>query len=211
MRRLIFTAAIVCATWAAASDMQMQARPTGTDGQLELAWDNGTLGLRNCWVTGSHMWLAVDFDISMIQSYRKIDAIRFYSWAWPNGTWEGCRVGLFAMNGSAPGSQLWGPSWAGGAGSGGMWVDAPLNDYYLPAGTTRFAAAIGQWYNYPNCDGWEHDTNPTFSNHTWIGQEGSFFLYPSYETYRNVMIRAVVDNATAVQPTSLGRVKAAYF
>jgi len=212
MRWFIYTAAIVIGvTWAAASDVEMQAYPVGTDGQLELAWDNGTQSYSYVWYTGPHNWVAVDFDISMIQPYRKIDLIRVYSRpTWPNGVWDGFRVGIVSMVGSMPGSTLWGPNWVRGSGSGAGWVDAPVN-YTLPVGTNAFVAGMTQYYSYPNCDPYATDTNATFSGHSWGLYNGTWSAYTTSTNYRNIMVRVVVNNSlTGVQPASLGRVKATY-
>lgn len=212
MRWFIYTAAFVClATWAAGYDNEMQVRPLGTDGQLELAWDNGNQSYMYCWYTGPHNWVAVDYDISMIQSYRRIDTIRVYSRAtWPNSGWDGFRIGIAAMAGSIPGSVLWGPSWVRGTLSGSGWVDASVG-YTLPAGANAFVAGMTQYYSYPNCDAYATDNNTVFMGHSWGRYNGSWSLYSSSTGYSNIMIRVIVDTVTAVAPASLGRVKATYY
>ncbi len=212
MRWLIFAAVVVCATWAAASDLQEKVSAAGTDGLLELAWDNGTQSYMLVWYTGPHNWVGVDFDISMIQSYRRIDTVRVYSRAaWPNGVWDGFRVGVVSMVGSMPGSLLWGPTWIRGSGTTSTWVDAHA-DFTLPAGTNGFLVGMTQYYSHPNCDPYAVDNNPTFTNHSWSQYGTTWSAYTNGGiNYRNLMIRAVVDTVTAVEPASLGRVKATYF
>jgi hypothetical protein len=225
MKRLITYSAAVAlaaAAWGAdcvvegGGDAAREVAVFGTDDQLELAWDNGTRRWSIAWYTGAGAWVGNDFNLSTISTYRAIEKVRFYSRSnWPNTGWDGFRVGIYNFS-SVPGSLLW-PTAGGGyffkpSGlQGHIWVDIPIG-WTCPS--TAFVAAVEQYYNYPNCDPFALDSNPTFRGHSWQYYQGSWSPYESSSVapYRNVMLRAVVDNTTlGVAPQSLGRVKALYY
>lgn len=173
----------------------------------ELKWDSGNRGISLYWYTGAGSWVGNDFDISTIATYNTIRYIRMFT----TGSY-GMRYGIFGF-GAIPGSLLWGPYfYRPTTGSGWRWVDVPVN-WTLPPATRKFVAAAEQYYNYPYCDGFALDNNPTFMWHSWQYYQGAWSPmegYPSYP-YRNLMLRVVVaaDNAD-VAPMSFGRVKALY-
>jgi hypothetical protein len=189
-----------------------------TDDTLELGWDNGTRRWNVGWYTGAGSWVANDFDLATISTYRALSKIKFYTRSnWPNAQWDGFRVGVFNFSGSVPGSLMW-PTGGGGyffkpSGlSGHVWVEINVG-WTCPV--TAFAAAQEQFYNWPNCDPWAVDTNPTFLRHSWQYYGGSWSPLSSASIeiapYYNLMLRVVVDNETlGVAPASLGRVKALY-
>jgi hypothetical protein len=189
----------------------------GSDGTLELKWDNGTRRWSMAWYTGAGSWVGNDFNLSTISTYRAIEKVRFYSRSnWPNTGWDGFRVAIYDFKGAVPGSRLW-PTASGGyffkpSGlQGHIWVDIAIG---WTCTSTAFVAAVEQFYNYPYCDPFALDTNPTFRGHSWRYYQGSWSPYESSSVgpYRNVMIRAVVNNITlGVAPQSLGRVKALYY
>jgi len=208
------TVAVVCVVFtAAAPSAALDA------GVQELRYDTGVQALQLCWYTGLNSWVGNDFDLATLKtSHNVLQEFRFYtSNSWPNGSFDGFRLAVFAMSGGAPGAMLWPEGGAGrfvkptGApGFKDFWVN-----YYLPAG--QFLAAVEQYYNYPNCDPYYCDNNPTFLNRSWQRETGGPWErlagldpYP----YRNLMLRVTVflDYAEQdVAPTSLGRVKALYY
>ncbi len=188
-----------------------------TDDQLELKWDNGTRRWSIAWYMGRDAWVGNDFNLSTISTYRAIAKVRFYSRSnWPNTRWDGFRVGIYNFSG-VPGSLLW-PTAGGGyffkpSGlQGHIWVDIAIG-WTCPS--TAFVVAVEQYYNWPNCDPFALDTNPTFMGHSWQYYQGQWSPYEgssSTAPYRNIMLRAVVNNSTlGVTPESLGRVKALYY
>lgn len=77
-------------------------------------------------------------------------------------------------------------------------------------------AGMEQRYNYPNCDPFSVDDNPTFRGHSWwfYGGTWGFWIEPSFAPYFNNMIRVYVETGhkfPGVQSTSIGRVKALYY
>jgi hypothetical protein len=181
------------------------------DAEMELAWDNGTRQWSISWYTGVGSWVGNDFDLSTLTSYRAIEKIRFYSRdTWPNNQWDGCRIGVYAFS-SVPGSLLWGPTFCIGSGTGHTWCDFTVG-WTLPAGMDSFVAAVEQYYNYPDCDPFGLDINPTFVGRSWEHYRGEWSpLSTSVNPYRNLMLRVVVVNEKLnVIPSSLGRVKATY-
>jgi len=198
-------AAAVCAwgTDAAVAD--------DADVAVELKYDNGTRSYFVSSMQGRDYWVGNDFDITMISDFRAITRIRVYSTpTWPNPKWDGFRVGVFAVAGGRPGSLIWGPEYVKPARAGYGWVNCPVR-WSLPAANNAFVAAVELFYNYPNCDPYAVDANPTFIGHSWNYSRGSWSPLSGVVGYRNLMLRVVVNNDTvAVTPTSLGRVKALY-
>lgn len=217
---------VVCAALATASAaawaVDVVAAPTapavpgtardGYDGPLELKYDNDTRAYFFVALTGAGYWVGNDFDLSAISAYRAITRLKVYSWgAWPNGKWDGFRLGIYAYAGGTPGSLLWGPTYFKPARTSYGWCSYAVG-WTLPAGNRAFVAAAEQYYNYPNCDPFAVDTNPTFVDHSWRYQTGSWVKLPGVVGYRNLMIRAVVNNIPVnITPTSVGRVKALYY
>ena len=186
-----------------------------TDDTLELGWDNGTRRWNIAWYSGAGAWVGNDFNLSTISAYRALSKIKFYTRSnWPNAQWDGFRVGVFDFSGSVPGSLLW-PTGGGyffkpSGLSGHVWVEVNVG-WTCPA--TAFVAAQEQFYNWPNCDPWAVDSNPTFLRHSWqyYGGSWSTISSPNIAPYFNLMLRVVVDNETlALKPASIGRVKALY-
>jgi hypothetical protein len=186
-----------------------------TDDTLELSWDNGTRQWNIAWYTGAGAWVGNDFNLATISAYRNLSKIKFYTRSnWPNAQWDGFRVGVFNFSGSVPGSLMW-PAGGGyffkpSGLSGHVWVEINVG-WTCPV--TAFVAAQEQFYNWPNCDPWAVDSNPTFRRHSWqyYGGSWSTISSPNIAPYFNLMLRVVVDNeASAVKPASIGRVKALY-
>lgn len=201
-----FAAAAVCA-WGA-----HVAVSDDVEVSVELSYDTGTQSYFVCAVAGRDFWVGNDFDITMISDYRAISRIRVFSTpVWPNPKWDGFQVGVFGFTGTVPGSLLWGPKYFKPTRTGYGWVNCPVN-WTLPAANNRFVAACELFYNYPDCDPYAVDRNPTFVGHSWSYSSGSWTPLLGAAGYRNLMLRVVVNNDTvAVTPTSLGRVKALYY
>ena len=218
--RALLTGVVVCAlcggAWAA--DVVVEETPDAGpvaasptfDGTLELKWDNGIPIWLITYYTGSGSWVGNDFDISTISAYRNVESMRIFSGpTWPNGRWEGWRLGIYSFT-AVPGSLLWGPKYVIGTSSNYAWNNFAVN-WTLPAPNTAFVAALEQFYDYPNMDAHCVDNNLTFLRHTWLYYGGTWGPYSNSKGYYNLMLRVVVNNETlAVAPASLGRVKALY-
>jgi hypothetical protein len=184
-----------------------------SDSSHELSWDNGRSSWLLVWTLGGNAWVGNDFDVSTLKTFPWIREMKVYSYPWwPNGKWDGFRVGIFAFEGSVPGSLLW-PT------SGGGRFFFPLTTqgwqtilvyWVLPGGTRSFAAAREQYYDFPNCDPYVVDSNTTFRGHSWQHYGGRWQPLEGTYGYRNLMLRVIVENMLAVTPTSIGRVKALY-
>jgi hypothetical protein len=220
MRRGIIGVALLIAAGALGADVAIDtpanipppARPN-TDASIELKWDTGTLGWSYAWYTGLGSWVGVDFNIATLTTYRLITHLRLYCRAgWPNSTWEGSREAVYAISGMMPGSMLWGPMWFKPTISTNGFQDFGVG-WTLPVGQTRFILAVEQCYNYPNADAYTIDNNHTTLGHSWEYHNGGWYEVSNDNGYNNLMIRAVVDdvNNTALEPASLGRVKATYY
>ncbi len=187
--------------------------PAATDDTLELKWDSGFGRWWLVWYTGRDTWVGNDFDISTLSGYRAIQAIKLQSRNnWPNTGWDGFRLGIFNFAGGVPGSLLWGPKFVVPTGSTG-WKEFSVG-WTLPSGVYKFLAGQEQFYNYPACEPFMIDNNPTYMGHSWQYLSGSWapFNQINIAPYRNVMIRVIISNSTlALTPTSIGRVKALYY
>lgn len=89
-------------------------------------------------------------------------------------------------------------------------------NWILPKRHYSFMAVMEQRYNYPNCDPFCVDDNPTFRGHSWVYYGGTwgYWIEPPHWPYINHMIRVYVETGhtfPGVQPTSVGRVKALYY
>jgi len=187
----------------------------------ELKWDEDTFRSSAAWYTGAGAWVGNDFSTATLKtSHVKILKFRMYSRGdWPNNVWDGFRVGLFDFAGNVPGSRLW-PTAGGGyffrpsGPSGHAWVECNVN-WICPA--VKFVAAQEQYYDWPNCDPWSVDANDTFREHSWNYYAGVWSplnralieIGPFY----NLKLRVTVETGhtiPAVEPASLGRVKALY-
>jgi len=210
--------AVLAAAWGAdyvverATSAPTAAGPAADD-TMELKWDSGIVRWWLCWYTGRDTWVGNDFDISTISGYRAVEAIKLQSRSdWHNVGWDGFRLGIFDFSGGVPGSLLWGPKFVVPTGATG-WKEFSVN-WTLPSGTRKFLAGQEQYYNYPNCEPFAIDNNPTRMGHCWQCLSGSWAPFYSESTapYCNVMIRVIVNDETVgLTPTSVGRVKALYY
>jgi len=186
-------------------------------GTRELRWDNGTRKYLVCWYTGKDSWAGNDFSEEPTGKSTTIIEIRvFSSNTWPNERWDGFRVGIFEFEAQKPGKMLW-PT--GGTGyffkpsgvNGEVWVDVPVN---WVTSRTDFVAAMEQVYDQPRCDPFAVDSNRNFLKHSWMYYAGRWTLLQTMsDPYFNLMLRVVVGDRPywpAVEPVSLGRVKALY-
>lgn len=184
------------------------------DDQLELSWDSGTRWRGLAAYTGCDTWVGNQFDLATISTYRAIEWVRFYTCdVWPNSSWDGFRVAIHEFTG-VPGAVLWptsgGPHFFKPSGlHGHVWVEIRIC-WTCPA--TSFLPMVNQYYNYPNCDPFTLDNNPTYRGHSWQRIWEVWAPLEGYQGYRNLMLRVVVDNSTVnVAPSSVGRVKALYY
>lgn len=232
---LIAAAAVAAGAWAA--DMQTDRggavyvgapaaweAPAGMDATLELAWDNGSRRWAFAWDTAAGYWHGNDFNTSTLTgrtAHVKILKYKFLTCSfWPNTTWDGVRIGFYNFAGGVPGSMLWPTTGIGyffkpsTSNPGHIWVECDIN-WTCPS--NGFVAAHEQYYNNPNSDPYELDTNPTFREHSWAYSGGTWQAMPEYSNlapYRNLMIRVWVETGQTfpgIAPTSIGRVKALYY
>jgi hypothetical protein len=189
---------------------------------LELSWDTGTRRWSAAWFTGAGAWVGNDFDASTLKTtHVKILRLTFYTRGnWPNQGWDGFRLAVFDFAGGVPGSRLW-PTAGGGyffkpSGTAGhVWAACGVN-WVCPA--TSFVAAQEQHYNWPNCDPWSVDNNPTFRRHSWNYNGGAWsplsHVLVDIKPYYNLMLRLWLETGHSlpgVAPSSLGRVRALYY
>jgi hypothetical protein len=194
------------------------ADPLPYDGEYELKWDSGVPRWLICWYTGAGAWAVNDFDVSTLKSSHVIlTRLGVYSQpGWPNGRWDGFRIALYAFR-RVPGPIIW-PE--GGkpkfvkpsVPKGWQWFNV---NWVLPKSNYSFMAGMEQYYNYPNCDPYCVDDNPTFRGHSWWYYGGGWgSMEPPHWPYMNNMIRVRVETGhtfPGVAPTSIGRVKALYY
>lgn len=193
------------------------ANPPGRDGTLELKWDSGKASWLIAWRSGAGTWVGNDFDVATVKTYPFIRAIHVYSTpTWPNGTWDGFYLGVYAFTGGVPASMMWPPGGRGryvkGTTSGYGWQVFAVN-WSLPSGSRAFVPAVEQFYDYPNCDPHLVDDNATFRQHSWAYYQGNWHPLTNITGYYNLMLRVVVDNEhnPGVAPATVGRVKALYY
>lgn len=212
-------AALAATAWAADCVVERAAPPrgspdpAGTDDTLELKWDSGFGMWWLAYYTGRNLWVGNDFDISTISGYAAVQAIKLQSRNnWPNSRWDGFNIGVYDFSGGVPGSLLWGPKFVVPTGATG-WKEFSVN-WTLPTGTYKFLAGWEQYYNYPNCEPFLIDNNPTFMGHSWLYYSSRWAPFESQNIapYRNIMIRVIVNNSALNLTTiSAGRVKALYY
>ncbi len=192
--------------------------PLPNDRGYELKWDTGVPRWYICWYTGADSWVANDFDVSTLKSsHVLLTRLGVYSQsAWPNRRWDGFRIALFAFR-RVPGAIIWPESGKAkyvkpSGPKGWQWFNV---NWVLPKRNYSFMAAMEQRYNYPHCDPFSVDDNPTFRGHSWWRVGGTWAPYePTMWPYRNNMIRVCVETGRTfpgVQSTSIGRVKALYY
>ena len=189
----------------------------GRDTTRELRWDSGTASWLVAWYSGAGSWVGNDFDISTIKTYPFVRTVRVYSYpAWPNRSWDGCRIGIYSFARGVPGAMIWPTSGQGKFVKGNMpgygWNDFAVN-WALPRGVRTFLPAVEQFYNYPNCDAHAVDNNRSFLRHSWAYHQGVWQPNSNEFGYYNVMLRVVMDDEhnPGVAPTSIGRIKAFYY
>lgn len=178
--------------------------------EYELKWDNGEWQLSIAAQKGKDVWWGNDFDVSTLKADWRIKTTRvFCRRDWPNNKWDGFRIAYFGFTGGIPDSIIWPenaePKWVKPTGTEKMfWSDFGVN-WALPRGRFKFLAAVEQFYNYPDCDAPCFDSEMYNKRHTWRN-------YPVWEVYKyhNLMVRVIVEEATAAAPASLGRIKALY-
>jgi len=189
----------------------------GYDNTQELKWDTGSATWMFVWYTGAGSWVGNDFDVTTIKTYGGIKTYRTQSRLWPNNQWDGFRIGIYAMGGGVPGSMMWPtsgtPKFVMPSGSQYAWLDFDVG-WVLP-GAKKFLAAQEQFYNHPSpgADPYLVDNNTVNLLHSWQYYEGIWKPLENEKLYKNAMIRVIVDNEQnpAVEPASVGRVKALYY
>ncbi len=188
----------------------------------ELTWDNGTRMWSIAWFTGSNAWEGNDFSVTTLKTvYTKILKYKTYSRNdWPNQTWDGFRIAFYNFGGGVPGSRIWPTSGAGyffkpSGLNGHVWVECDIN---WTTTKTSFVAAQEQIYEITGCDPFSVDNNTVFRDHSWIYFNGVWMKANasnlSTAPYYNLMIRVWVETGVqmpAVEPSSIGRVKALYY
>ncbi len=183
-----------------------------SDATLDLYWDNGSPGTGFSFYTGAGAWAGNDFSITTLSSYNYIVSARVYQYLnWPNGSWSGNLLAVYAFGGGTPGTMMWGPQFVRGSGSGGWQT---YNIGWSLGSAQSFVVALNQLYNYPGANGFTLDTGSN-GGHSWYYYNGVWGRISSLG-YGNhaFMLRCAVDDThynNAVQPATLGRVKAAYY
>jgi len=221
--RVIFAAALLLsgaalgAEYVAHPETATANDPLPSDREYELKWDSGVPRWFFCWYTGADSWAANDFDVSTLKSsHVLLTRLGVYSQStWPNGRWDGFRIALLAFR-RVPGAKIWpesgGPKYVKPSGpKGWKWFNV---NWVLPKSNYSFMAGMEQYYNYPNCDPFSYDNNPTFRGHSWWYVEGSWAPFEPEWPKGNNMIRVYVETGLTfpgVEPTSVGRVKALYY
>jgi len=221
IRSLITTVAVALAAAAGAWDAAIEpappdggafGAPENTDDVRTLLWDNGIPYWMISWLTGEDTWVGNDFTAPA--NHRHIKKVLIYAGpTWPNGRWDGWHLAIYRMTDNhRPGSIIRGPYDIKGTSSGPAWNAFDV-DVFLPTGVSAFCAAIEQEYPHPYSDAFILDSNPTYRRHSWVYYRSWFEMTTDADPYRNLMLRVVVDEETnpAVEPASLGRVKAVYY
>ena len=181
------------------------------DSQIELYWDSGTCTGDFAWYTGTNTWGGVDFSISTIAAYTYIYSSRIYYYPyWPNGTWEGNGMAVYAFSGGTPGSVMMPSRYVRGSGTVGGWQSFDVS-WGLPGGVQSFVMCFSQLYNYPGVDPvYPLDSATNYGIHCWYYYQG-VWAHTSSLYAGDLMLRATVDDThSAVAPASFGRVKAMY-
>ncbi len=185
--------------------------PPSGDATNELYWDNGSCYTDFAWYTGANTWGGNDYDIATLTSYYHIYSSRIYYYPnWPNGTWEGTGIAVFAFAGGTPGSIMMPSRYVRGSGAVGGWQSYTIG-WWLSS-TSTFVIAYSQLYNYPNCDPvYPLDTNAAGGAHSWY-YYGGVWSRISAVGYGNraLMHRCTMSQQNAVAPSSFGRVKAMF-
>ncbi len=177
-----------------------------------MKWDTGAVGLLYSATPGLNFWLANDFDVATLAAYNVV-YMRTMAWWGNNGQWDGFRVALYSFPGQ-PDSIIWPtsgtPLFVMPSGAGPWrWVDVNIG-WNLPGGTSAFVVAHEQFYSPPNYDGYCLDNSTVSAGHSWRYSSSGGWVHFSVGG-RNAMLRVVVANYPAVEPASLGRVKALYW
>lgn len=180
--------------------------------EIELSWDTGVWQWMLCNLYGDDLWYGNDFDLATMGTDWRVKRIKLMSAAmWPNNTWDGARVGIFAFAGGQPGTLIWPengvPKWF--VGSGGpepVWCEVTVN-WKLPPTHLAFVAAWEQFYNWPNCDPICQDNAYGTQGHSWVKWNGTWYK----NLAGNIMVRVIVESSQTVTPTSLGKVKALFY
>jgi hypothetical protein len=173
--------------------------------EYEMKWDNGTLGYVLTHFAAD-TWIGNDFDSStLFANNLKLSRVRSRGEG-PNGRWDGFNIGIYDFRNGVPGTRIWGPAYVKGTGPGYPWCDFGVN-WTLPKGVTKFVAAMGQCYNYPNGDPYCLDTGP-LRRRGWTYYQG---IWQPFQSDSNLMLRVVMQGDIGVEPTSIGRVKALYY
>ncbi len=145
--------------------------PNG-DGAVELYWDSGSIYTAWCWYTGANTWGGNDYDIATLSSYTYIYSSRIYYYPnWPNSTWDGNGMAVFAFAGGTPGSMIMRSRYVRGSGNIGGWQS--YNVGWSLGATRTFLFAYSQLYNYPRVDPvYPEDTNASGGAHSWYYNGG---------------------------------------
>jgi hypothetical protein len=183
--------------------------------QYVLRWDNDIWRLNLHSGKGENTWSGIDFDTSSLDSATtwRLATVRANLSIGSNERWDGMRLAVFDMAGGKPGEIIWPengtPKYVVGYGTvnrySTAWCEFPVR-FDLPE--SKFVVALEQYYDHPLCDsyavGFGHGGAEwhAWRNYWNAGWERTGLIW---------MIRAVVRSTNnAVEPTSIGRVKALY-
>jgi len=124
-----------------------------------------------------------------------------------NSTWDGFNLEIWNWNASAslPGSKVWGPKVFNY--NHGGWVSYDTVNYHWP-NTQPFVILVKQRFDYPKCDSLFCDDNQTTPNPNLSYFNGYWYYFQLADG--DFLLRAYYGSYQAVEPTTLGRVKALF-
>jgi hypothetical protein len=185
----------------------------GWTAEYELKWDTGKVRVRAVFTEGLGSWYANDFDVSTLRA-RHIDRVKIMSTGYYiNGRWDGFRIAIFDFD-TSPGSIIWPesrePKYVVGSGENPYeWCEFDVG-WTLPRGHETFVVGQEQFFRGLACDPYCLDDDEVFRLHTWYKMGIQNWRLRTSGTGANLMLRVILRTDPAVEPASLGRVKALF-
>lgn len=198
-------------------DSTVNSTPEKLPGQIELYYDTGIPYVIVTFENGADMWVGNDFNTSEYGSFPYINKIRWYCYdAWPNVGFDGSYLAIFAMVGGIPGSVIWPTD------GYPIWIVPSENGFQdFTVGwqitTHTFLVANNQFNDFPDCDPFLVDNNPTDKNHSWVASGSTWQrfknnsgLQETLNGYNNLMMRLIITPENSIETGSIGKIKALY-